>query len=72
MDRDLYPRQWGLGPVASERKKMIAQGLIGKFSKTNAVNADGDTKPEAKEESTTYVDISLIHYSVGLVHRRRN
>lgn len=35
MDRDLYPRQWGYGPVASERKKMIAQGLLGKFGKPN-------------------------------------
>ncbi|VDN10634.1 unnamed protein product [Dibothriocephalus latus] len=33
MDRDLYPRQWGLGPVATERKKMIAQGLLSKFGK---------------------------------------
>ncbi|VDM04875.1 unnamed protein product [Schistocephalus solidus] len=35
MDRDLYPRQWGLGPVATERKKMIAQGLLSKFGKPN-------------------------------------
>ncbi|VDD76108.1 unnamed protein product [Mesocestoides corti] len=46
MDRDLYPRQWGLGPVASERKKMIAQGLISKFGKPTE-NAAGEVKSAA-------------------------
>lgn len=56
MDRDLYPRQWGLGPVAAERKKMIAQGLLAKFGKTNAATpADAaaalavNKLPEAKQ-----------------------
>lgn len=48
MDRDLYPRQWGLGPVAAERKKMIAQGLIGKFSKTTG--ADENVKSATAAE----------------------
>ncbi|KAL3315512.1 H/ACA ribonucleoprotein complex subunit dkc1 [Cichlidogyrus casuarinus] len=43
MERDLYPRQWGLGPNASERKKKIAQGLL---SKTTPVGSTVTTKKE--------------------------
>ncbi|KAF7845484.1 H/ACA ribonucleoprotein complex subunit 4 [Senna tora] len=35
MDRDTYPRKWGLGPVASRKKKMISQGLLDKHGKPN-------------------------------------
>jgi H/ACA ribonucleoprotein complex subunit 4 len=28
MERDLYPRRWGLGPVALEKKKMKADGKL--------------------------------------------
>jgi H/ACA ribonucleoprotein complex subunit 4 len=28
MERDLYPRRWGLGPVALEKKKMKAAGTL--------------------------------------------
>jgi H/ACA ribonucleoprotein complex subunit 4 len=28
MERDLYPRRWGLGPVALEKKKMKANGTL--------------------------------------------
>ncbi|VDP84357.1 unnamed protein product [Echinostoma caproni] len=37
MERDLYPRQWGRGPVALERKKLVAQGLLSKYAKSNEV-----------------------------------
>ncbi|CAH8668567.1 unnamed protein product [Schistosoma rodhaini] len=54
MERDLYPRQWGRGPVSMERKKLVAQGLLKKFSKsdgvTNTSNSVGlKTKMEASE-----------------------
>jgi len=35
MERDTYPRKWGLGPKALEKKKLIAAGLLDKFGKTN-------------------------------------
>ncbi|KAJ8645839.1 hypothetical protein MRB53_007587 [Persea americana] len=35
MDRDTYPRKWGLGPRASMKKKMIAEGLLDKHGKLN-------------------------------------
>ena len=28
MERDLYPRRWGMGPVASEKKKMKESGQL--------------------------------------------
>ncbi|XP_050389499.1 H/ACA ribonucleoprotein complex subunit DKC1 isoform X2 [Patella vulgata] len=33
MERDTYPRKWGLGPKASIKKKMIKTGLLDKFGK---------------------------------------
>ncbi|KMZ64444.1 tRNA pseudouridine synthase B [Zostera marina] len=35
MDRDTYPRKWGLGPRASMKKKMISQGMLDKHGKPN-------------------------------------
>ncbi|CRK36909.1 hypothetical protein BN1723_015147 [Verticillium longisporum] len=35
MERDLYPRKWGLGPQASEKKKMKADGKLDKYGRPN-------------------------------------
>ncbi|KAK1295479.1 H/ACA ribonucleoprotein complex subunit 4 [Acorus calamus] len=35
MDRDTYPRKWGLGPRASAKKKLIAEGLLDKRGRPN-------------------------------------
>ncbi|EFJ34424.1 hypothetical protein SELMODRAFT_81986 [Selaginella moellendorffii] len=35
MERDTYPRKWGLGPRASAKKQMIASGLLDKHGKPN-------------------------------------
>jgi H/ACA ribonucleoprotein complex subunit 4 len=35
MERDLYPRRWGLGPTASEKKKMKASGKLDKYGRAN-------------------------------------
>lgn len=35
MERDLYPRRWGLGPTASEKKKLKASGKLDKFGRAN-------------------------------------
>lgn len=31
MERDTYPRRWGLGPKALEKKKMVKEGKLGKY-----------------------------------------
>mmetsp|Transcript_14839 Transcript_14839/g.29549 ORF Transcript_14839/g.29549 Transcript_14839/m.29549 type:complete len:505 (+) Transcript_14839:41-1555(+) len=36
MERDSYPRRWGLGPVASKKKQMIKDGKLDKHGKPNA------------------------------------
>lgn len=35
MERDLYPRRWGLGPVAQEKKKLKANDKLDKFGRPN-------------------------------------
>eukprot|EP01018_Ginkgo_biloba_P016908 Gb_32372 [translate_table: standard] len=35
MERDTYPRKWGLGPKASMKKKLVAEGLLDKHGKPN-------------------------------------
>jgi len=35
MERDTYPRKWGLGPKASVKKEMIKGGLLDKYGKAN-------------------------------------
>ncbi|XP_071735099.1 H/ACA ribonucleoprotein complex subunit 4-like [Rutidosis leptorrhynchoides] len=35
MDRDMYPRKWGLGPTASMKKKLISEGKLSKHGKVN-------------------------------------
>merc|ERR1711976_756919 len=41
MDRDVYPRKWGLGPIAAKKKQPIEQGLLDKHGKrTGTTPAD--------------------------------
>lgn len=35
MERDLYPRRWGMGPVALEKKKMKSDGKLDKYGRVN-------------------------------------
>lgn len=35
MERDTYPRKWGLGPKASQKKSLIAAGKLDKHGKPN-------------------------------------
>jgi H/ACA ribonucleoprotein complex subunit 4 len=35
MERDTYPRKWGLGPKATEKKKLIQAGLLTKHGRVN-------------------------------------
>merc|ERR1712059_1700 len=51
MERDLYPKKWGLGPKASVKKDMIKQGLLDKYGKPN------ENTP--KDWRSSYVDYNL-------------
>jgi H/ACA ribonucleoprotein complex subunit 4 len=44
MERDTYPRKWGLGPKALEKKGLIQKGLLDKFGKPNEQTPETWTK----------------------------
>ncbi|KAH0630982.1 hypothetical protein JD844_004428 [Phrynosoma platyrhinos] len=50
MERDTYPRKWGLGPKASQKKRMIKEGLLDAHGKPN------DKTPQTWKKD--YVDYS--------------
>lgn len=35
MERDTYPRRWGLGPVAQRKKTLVKEGKLDKYGRTN-------------------------------------
>ena len=35
MDRDMYPKKWGLGPYAQKKKDFIKEGKLDKFGNAN-------------------------------------
>lgn len=51
MERDTYPRKWGLGPKATVKKDMIKKGLLDKYGKPNE-NTPGNWK-------NSYVDYNI-------------
>ena len=56
MDRETYPRKWGLGPYALQKKKLIKEGKLDKYGKVNENTPDeykkifGNEKKEEKKE----------------------
>nr|XP_020477020.1 H/ACA ribonucleoprotein complex subunit 4 isoform X2 [Monopterus albus] len=54
MERDTYPRKWGLGPKASQKKTMIQKGLLDKHGKPNG-NTPQDWKNQYVDYSTSKV-----------------
>lgn len=52
MERDTYPRRWGLGPQALAKKKMVKEGKLDKHGKYIA----GVTP---KQWTDSYVDFSV-------------
>jgi len=50
MERDTYPRRWGLGPRAQAKKLLIAEGKLDKYGRPN------DKTP--REWKKSYVDLS--------------
>ncbi|KAK6349675.1 centromere/microtubule-binding protein cbf5 [Orbilia brochopaga] len=49
MERDLYPRRWGMGPIATEKKKLKADGKLDKYGRSNEA-----TPKKWKEKYTDY------------------
>ena len=51
MDRDTYPRKWGLGPYAIKKKELIKKGLLDKYGKINEKTPDDYKKIFGKSET---------------------
>merc|ERR1712018_845337 len=49
MERDTYPRKWGLGPKATFKKDMVKKGLLDRYGKPNE-----STPPNWKQSYTDY------------------
>jgi H/ACA ribonucleoprotein complex subunit 4 len=57
MDRDTYPKKWGLGPYAIKKKQLIKEGKLDKYGKINEktpdeykkIFGDGGEKKDKKE-----------------------
>lgn len=72
MERDTYPRRWGLGPVATKKKSMIKDGLLDKYGRSNAktpadwksgyknVSSDVKTAAAAASPSTPVSKMSVV------------
>jgi H/ACA ribonucleoprotein complex subunit 4 len=50
MERDTYPRRWGLGPVASRKKALVKDGKLSKFGE----KIDGVTPAEWSKDYVDY------------------
>jgi len=50
MERDTYPRRWGLGPVALQKKKMVKDGKLGKHGE----KVEGVTPTEWSRDYVDY------------------
>ncbi|KAH8835167.1 putative rRNA pseudouridine synthase [Flagelloscypha sp. PMI_526] len=66
MERDTYPRRWGLGPVAIQKKKMVKDGKLGKHGEKlegvtpsdwsrDYVDYNRDQQPQPEASASTSV-----------------
>ncbi|KAL3768710.1 hypothetical protein ACHAWU_006811 [Discostella pseudostelligera] len=53
MERDTYPRRWGLGPMAQKKKGMIKEGKLDKHGKPNEKTPEDYKMSMSMETSTT-------------------
>ncbi|KAF2861888.1 putative rRNA pseudouridine synthase [Piedraia hortae CBS 480.64] len=56
MERDLYPRRWGMGPVAVEKKKMKEIGKLDKYGRPNE-----ETPAQWKKDYKDYAEQNTTH-----------
>jgi hypothetical protein len=59
MERDTYPRRWGLGPMALQKKKMVKDGKLGKHGE----KLEGVTPAEWSRD---YVDYNRDEVSLSI------
>ncbi len=67
MERDTYPRRWGLGPMAQKKKSLVKEGKLDKHGKPNEATPadwkvdyiDFSRKAEAASLPSTPVDVEV-------------
>lgn len=67
MDRDKYPRKWGLGPRASKKKQMIANNLLDKHGKPNE-----NTPADWMSSYTDYSEVKKEENGNGIAGKKRS
>jgi len=56
MERDTYPRRWGLGPMALQKKKMVKEGKLGKHGE----KLEGVTPPDWSRDYIEHCTSNLL------------
>ncbi|XP_068813615.1 H/ACA ribonucleoprotein complex subunit DKC1-like isoform X3 [Struthio camelus] len=65
MERDTYPRKWGLGPKASQKKMMIQKGLLDKHGKPNESTPDSWKKEYVDYRDTIKKEAAAVPRAVS-------
>lgn len=67
MERDTYPRRWGLGPMAQKKKQLVADGLLDKHGRPNEktpkeyLRALPDAKPASAPDTASKASTASAH-----------
>nr|XP_009939794.1 PREDICTED: H/ACA ribonucleoprotein complex subunit 4 [Opisthocomus hoazin] len=69
MERDTYPRKWGLGPKASQKKMMIQKGLLDKHGKPNESTPDSWKKEYVDYRDTSKKEAAAVPRAVSELER---
>lgn len=80
MERDTYPRRWGLGPKASAKKALIAAGKLDKYGRPNEntpkewltsfVSYDDKKPPSKRPQSDTSTLDESRKVGIMIIHDR--
>ncbi|CAK1365786.1 Centromere/microtubule-binding protein cbf5 [Cercospora beticola] len=65
MERDLYPRRWGMGPVATEKKKLKESGKLDKYGRTNE-----QTPAQWKQEYKDFNEQNAVNGTSGTTEQQ--
>ena len=67
MERDTYPRRWGLGPKAMEKKKLVKEGKLSKHGE----KIEGVTPVEWSKDYVDYTrEVRSVSYKLMFLHFR--
>lgn len=70
MERDVYPRKWGLGPKASKKKLLIKEGKLDKFGRPNEKTPSEWTEEYQKEHGKKVEDTAATDAETPLKRKR--